>query len=341
MKESIGVEFRIKPVHLEIFSPSPMGSLHFTLDTAPVKLLNRFHKRITASGRAIPAPNHLHMIDKLPQELKKHSLPIVPNTDFLPAILGKGPQWHNYQREFTDLKFVATTALSAFALATYDPEIRTPQHLTGKKVGIRPRPSSLRVLKEAILRDAWGIYDKVILKDCFRSEAKDGLLKGDFDATFWFENRQVVDGFECLEPLALEAKDTGWVGISLEDTDRINRNNPWKLHRVLVPGGSLRANGPKLDPPMDIGMAGLSTALCAWDSTEDEVVYELVKFMDKYSHLWPDFTNGCPLSLSRMSSFPGLTEDVVHPGALEFYNERGIKIGQPVQLHGMNDLVDF
>jgi len=333
----VKLNIRIKPVHLEFISPAPIGSLSFIIDTAPVKLLNRFHKRITASGRAIPAPDHLHMIDKLPRELKKYCLPVVPNTDFLPAILGKGPEWHNYQREFTDLKFVATTGLSAFALATYNPEIRTPRHLRGKRIGIRPRPSSLRVLKEAILRDAWGIYDEVILKDCFRPQAKDGLLNGDFDATFWFENRQIVDGFECLEPLALEAKDAGWVGISLEDTDRINRKNPWKLHRVLVPGGSLRANGPKLDPPADVGMAGLSMALCAWDSTEDEVVYELLKFMDEYSHLWPDFINECPLSLSRMSRFPGLTEDVVHPGALEYYKEKGIKTGEPVQLLGMND----
>ncbi|MFC1868688.1 ABC transporter substrate-binding protein [Thermodesulfobacteriota bacterium] len=339
MKRFFQEQVHIKTVHLEFFSPAPMGTLFFFIDTAPVRFLNRFHRTITASGRAIPAPDHLHMIDKLPPELKRHSLPLVPNTDFFPALQGKGPEWHKYQREFKDLKFVATIGLSAFAMATYDPEIRTPQHLIGKRIGIRPRPSSLRVLKQAILKDAWGIYDKVILKDCFRPQAKDGLLKGDFDATFWFENRQVVDGFECCEPLALEAKDAGWVGLSFEDIDRINRNNPWKLHRVLVPRGSLRANGPKLDPTMDIGMAGLSTALCAWDSTEDEVVYELLRFMDEHSHLWPDFTKGCPLSLSRMSSFPGLTEDVVHSGALKYYNEMGIKIEEPVQLHEMNDQV--
>ncbi len=177
---------QIKPVHLEFFSPAPMGSLSYIMDTAPVQLLNRFHKRITASGRAIPAPDHLHMIDKLPQELKKYSLPVVPSTDFLPAIMGKGPEWHCYQREFTDLKFVATISISAFALATYDPEIKTPQHLIGKTLGIRPRPSSLRVLKDAILRDAWNIDEKVVYKDCFRPHAKNGLLNGDFDATFWF-----------------------------------------------------------------------------------------------------------------------------------------------------------
>ncbi len=324
-----------KSVHLEFFSPAPPGSLSFNIDTAPVKLLNRFHKRITASARAIPAPDHLHMIDELPSELKRYSLPVVPSTDFLPAILGKGPEWHCYKRKITDLKFVATIAVSAFALATYDPEIKTPQNLINKKIGIRPRPSSLRVLKDAILRDAWGIDDKVIYKDCFRPQAKEGLLNGDFDATFWFETRQVVDGYEYLDPSGMELKNTQWIGISLEDVDRINRNNPWKLHRVLVPAGSLRANGPKRDPPVDVGMAGLSMALCAWESTDDEVVYELLKFMDEHSHLWPDIAKGCPLSLSRMSRFPGLTEDLVHSGALEYFNDNRIRLEDPVQLHTM------
>jgi len=306
-------ESQIKPVHLEFFSPAPMGSTSYIVDTAPVILLNRFHKRITASARAIPAPDHLHMIDKLPNELKRYSLPVVPNTDFLPAILGKGPEWHCYQRKFTDLKFVATIGISAFALATYDPGIKIPQHLIGKTLGIRPRPSSLRVLKDAILRDAWGIDDNVIYKDCFRPHARKGLLEGDFDATFWFEIRQVVDGFEYLEPSGIEINNTQWVGISMEDVDKMNKKNPWKLHHVLVPRGSLRTNGPKLDPPMDMGMAGLSMALCAWESTENEVIYELLKFMDD----------------------PGLTEDSVHSGALEYYTDCGMKIEEPVQLQPM------
>ena len=83
---------------------------------------------------------------------------------------------------------------------------------------------------------------------------------------------------------------------------------------------------------MDVGMAGLSTALCPWDSTEDEVIYELIKFMDEHSYLWPGFTNGCPLSLSRMSRFPGMTEDVVHSGAIRYYDDMVIKIETPVQL---------
>ena len=152
---------------------------------------------------------------------------------------------------------------------------------------------------------------------------------------FGLKIRQVVDGFEYLEPSGIETNNTQWVGISMEDVDKMNKKNPWKLHHVLVPRGSLRTNGPKLDPPMDMGMAGLSMALCAWESTEDEVIYELLKFMDDHSHLCPDVAKGCPLSLSRMARFPGLTEDSVHSGALEYYTDCGMKIEEPVQLQPM------
>ncbi|MBW1769331.1 MAG: hypothetical protein JRJ65_20085 [Deltaproteobacteria bacterium] len=79
-----------------------------------------------------------------------------------------------------------------------------------------------------------------------------------------------------------------------------------------------------------------STAICGWDSTDDEVVYELVKFLDEKSWLWPEFSGGRPMSLARMSRYPGLTEDMVHPAALEYYKEKGISIGRNVKLHRMN-----
>ncbi|MBW1802405.1 MAG: ABC transporter substrate-binding protein [Deltaproteobacteria bacterium] len=314
----------IYPVHLEFFSPAPAWTPGFLKDIAPVMLLNRYHSKITAFWRAVPAPDHIKKIDQLPSDLKKHSLPIVPSTDFIPARLGKGPEWHGYPRAHENLRFVACTGVVAFGAATYDPDIREPTDLIGKKIGVTPRPSSLRIMVEGILRDGWGIGEQVELVDVAPPRVKEMLLKGDIDATFWVQVWEVLDGFQCLDIGVIEARDTHWVSISLEDIERINQNNSWKTHRILVPGGS--ATGPKLAPPVDVGMAGFSTAICAWDCTEEEVVYELIRFLDEKSELWSDHTNGCPMSLARMSRFPGLSDDMVHPGAMKYYKERGIEI---------------
>ena len=103
-----------------------------------------------------------------------------------------------------------------------------------------------------------------------------------------------------------------------------------------MPKGSLRAEGNKaLDPLEDVGLVDFSIAICGWDSTDDAVVYELVKFLDEKSSLWPEFSGGRPMSLARMSGYPGLTEDMVHPAALEYYKEKGISIGTKVDLRRM------
>ena len=114
--------------------------------------------------------------------------------------------------------------------------------------------------------------------------------------------------------------------------DRINEKNNWQMGRVLVPMGSIRVAGPKQDPPEDVTLPSFTGAICAWDGTEDEVVYELVRFLSKKSELWPEFSGGCPLSLARMSRFPGLKEEMVHPGALKYYKKKGVGIGGLVQL---------
>jgi hypothetical protein len=96
--------------------------------------------------------------------------------------------------------------------------------------------------------------------------------------------------------------------------------------------GSIHAQGKKVDPPYVIGLASFSTAICAWDSTEDEVVYELVQFLDEKFHLWPEYAVGCPISLLRMSRYPGFMEDMVHPGALKYCKKKGIEVGGAVLL---------
>ncbi|MFC1868509.1 TAXI family TRAP transporter solute-binding subunit [Thermodesulfobacteriota bacterium] len=326
----------ISPVHLEFLSPAPVRPGMHDIDIAVVKLLNKFHSRITASWRAIPAPYHLLKTDKLPMEQKRHTLAITPNTDFIPACQGKGPDpAHDYDHPVTDLKFVASVSNTCWGLITYDPDIKTPEQLVGKKIGVEPAGGSPRVLSDAVLRDAWGIFDEVELIDCHPPQALKGMLAGDMDATFWMHAWETLDGFTCSMRNALEEKDTYWVGVSFEDIDRINRANNWKLSRVLVPMGSIGAAGPKLDPPEDVGLPSFFGAICAWDDTEEEVVYELVRFLDEQSALWPEYTGGCPLSLARMSMYPGMSDEMVHPGALRYYKENEIDIRGPVELHDM------
>ncbi|MBW1769332.1 MAG: hypothetical protein JRJ65_20090 [Deltaproteobacteria bacterium] len=58
MKHSVENKTLIKPVHLEFLSPGP-------INLVTTKLLNKFHPWITASVRAIPAPDHIHKVNRI------------------------------------------------------------------------------------------------------------------------------------------------------------------------------------------------------------------------------------------------------------------------------------
>jgi hypothetical protein len=128
-----------------------------------------------------------------------------------------------------------------------------------------------------------------------------------------------------------------WINVSLEDVEKINKANPWKMGRIVMPKGSIRAEGLEaFVPERDIGLVEFSAAICGWDSTDDYVVYELLRFLDEKSSLWPEFSGGRPMSVARMSRYPGLIEDMVHPAALQYYREKSICIGERAKLHCMN-----
>lgn len=328
----------IKPVHLEFFSPCPITANCHLTDTAVVKLLNRYHSRITASWRAIPLPMMLELIDGLPTEKKRYCLPTMTNIDFVPARTGAGHLCHKYGRNFTDLKFVASTGYLGFGVLTYNAKLKTPMDLIGMKIGVPPKPHSTRSLADAVLKDAWGIVEKVTLVDSSFSMVKEDLLSGNIDATFWVWVWEELGGFGCSDISVLDEKKSYWINLSPGDIERINKKNAWMLHRVLVPAGSIRASKEKIEPSIDVGLASLNLAICAWDNTDNEVIYELVRFLDEKSELWPEYTDGCASSLARMCRWPGLTEEMVHPGAMKYYREKGIEVGEILALPSLTPL---
>lgn len=319
--EAISVMPEQKRVHLDIFTPAPQGTYAFIVDTALVEILNRYSPGITASWQAIAAPDHIHRISLWPDYRKKYALPIVPSTDFIPARKGKGPDWHPYPNAHTDLKYVACLGFFAFGIATYQKELNSMEQLHNKVIGGTARPSSLRILQEAIAFDT-SEFSKPIIKDVNPSEVKQALEKGEIDATFWFQNFPTIKGYPCLLHEVLGARKICCVSLSSEQIDSINNKHSWKTDRVSLSAGEITLSSLQPDPPAEVGMAGFYSAICAWDTTEDEIVYELVRFIDQYTRYWPDYSNGTRIYPERMISFPGLRRSMIHDGALSYYEEK-------------------
>jgi hypothetical protein len=264
----------LKP-QLVIYSPAPATTLLHELN-------QDLGRAIGATVVATPLPDSVNAIGRLPEAEKRHRLPIVTTVDFLPARDRTGPLWHAYDLANKDLKLVCALYDVAFGIMAFE-----SGSLKGRKIGVPPRPSSVRVLTEALLRDGWGILEEVELVDLRPGEVAASRVH----ATSWNLLVQTPEGY-----VPLLSRLTGrWLDVSEESIAAINRANPFKLDGVRM---------------KDVTLLSFKQGLAAWDCTEDSVVISLLQRLAEQG------------SLEGMLSWPALSADLLHPGAAQFFRAR-------------------
>ena len=236
---------------------------------------------------AVALPDAINHIGALPD--RAGHLAIVTTADFLPAIRGEGPDWHGYARAHGDLKFVASLYEVGIGMMVFDDDIGTPADLKGKTIAVPRRPSSLRVMAEALLGDGWGILDETTLVDLPPHAVAEAAAAGYIDATTWNLMTETPDGFRPLLPDV--SKMGRWLSVSAGDIERINASNPFTTEAVAIAGARLMS---------------FRQALTAWSATADAQVAAILDCLET-------------TPTTAMGDWPGLKDIWVHPAALEFY----------------------
>jgi len=312
-------------VNLEIYC-SPMGTPVYQSAIILSEMLNELHPWIKASPiETLGAVDALTTSSHLRPERRKYALHInISNMDLTKSWGGFEP----YKRKYTDLKVLGRYIASGFGFATYDSEIKTPQDLIGKRIGMSPRGSSPTELCTALLKDSWGIYDKVTLSHHSPPGFKDIITSGAADVLgTLFITEAKGEGNAGTAPYVLDvigARQTYWINVTQEDIDRVNEKHPWTAFRMVGSKGCL---GGDDDPPEDTGSIAIWTPLTAFAEFDDEIAYELIKFLVDNAEEWTSRTLGQDMGPEYLTTLPGLTtEESIHPGALRYYKEQGIEI---------------
>jgi TRAP transporter TAXI family solute receptor len=312
-------------VRLELYSAGPAGTGAYVASLAISQVINELHPWLRASTlESLGTADAVTTSDALDSERRKHAFIMsMPNVEMTKAALGDKP----YRRKFNDLKFVTTISIANFGFCTYDPEIKTPQDLVGKTIAVFRKGSAPTTLSDAILRDGWGIYDKVRLSYHSPMAFKDVLTTRVADAAFGVLVVPLKGGKFGSNPYfdtIRSSRKTYWLDVKQDDIERINERNPWKTFRAIIPKDALGEG----QPPSDNGLISSPTIMSGWDMDNEEVVYELTKFLAENAETLSSRLQGRPFGLDFMTQYPGLTESMVHPGALRYYREKGVKIGR-------------
>jgi hypothetical protein len=225
-------------------------------------------------------------------------LPIVTSVDFPLARAGAGPDWHAYTRSNSDLQFVARLYDVGVGVQTLDSNITAPEHLRGKRIGAPARPSAVRLLTEALLRDGWGVLGDVQLIDIAAGDVVDALERQEIDATTWNLLAPFNGPASLMLPTPPQAR---FIDIDAGALARLNAANAFALEHTPAPDGAR--------------LLSFAQAIAAWNSTPADVVRALLDDLERSG------TNAI-----AMAEWPTLRRAEIHTAALSFFAERGIEI---------------
>ena len=299
---------------LTLYSPAPPSNHLHRVNVEFGERLQE-HTRWSVDVAPIAEPGSLERAAALSADLRPLHLPILVQPNVLPALRGGGPEWHAYAPH-PRLRFLATLYETGVGLLCTHPAIRSRADIKGRRIGVVRRPSSVRVMIEALLRDGWGLIDDVTIVDAPGSSTTALLREGAIDATFMNFVVPTADGSGRLLAAAEAYAGSRWLNIDADVIARMNAANSFQADLITLPNCGFEV----LDGRDDGHVAQLNfrQALMAWDDTPAEVVQSIMECI----------AGDAPsaASLARRAFMPGLRAEEMHEGARAFFGAHGVDV---------------
>lgn len=189
--------------------------------------------------------------------------------------------------------------------------IRTYADLKGKKVNLGPSGQSVIECSKAILR-AYGIDPEKDITPYYLSvdEGFTKLTDGEIDATFWAAAYPTAGMIN-----ASSVADVRLVDIDKDILEKVCAENPF-YHVGIVPAGTYKGQDA------DINVVAMDTELFASSEASEEAIYQFVKTALEHR----DDYVAAHVSCQEITPEKAASVNVdVHPGALRYYKEIGLK----------------
>jgi len=229
-----------------------------------------------------------------------------------------------FTTQYDGLRFIAAVGYNAMGFITLDSNIRTVADFSGKTVSIGDLASVTRVEMLQTIMESAGVLDDVDLEYLDLEAGANALRDGLIDVTLGSVTLVSPPDNYAVSPYLSElmaTKTVYFVSMDSEDIAYMNEVlGPLETEHI-IPAGSM--GDSQTEPWIGIGKV---MGWAADIEMPDDVVYEICRIIYEHADEFQEYSPS--LAFVSRETMPkwGVAEEYIHPGALEFYEEKGLEI---------------
>ncbi len=232
---------------------------------------------------------------------------------------GKPP----YKRAFTDLKAIGNLSENIQTLITFDKNIKTVNDLAGKKLGCGPKPTVLGHNHASITMAGMDKPESVKVSYMAWGNLRDSIMDGALDAMILGVGTRPNPPYSPVAVYSEMVASRGvptFLDITPEAVAKAAKADGIPYQPVVLKAGSIAENVP----PRDIQAYHDILGFYAYDQLPEDVAYTLAKTL--YEHCEEMVTySAVAKGIWPAMVVPTVPDSKIHPGALRFYKEKGLR----------------
>lgn len=297
---------------------TPFGTGSYVLSAALEEIAKKNHPWLRISHSE--SPGQIYNVKRLAGEAGDRKSMIVTSSP--------GNNWaarngiKPYTEKLKTPKLIANYNQLCVWLATLDPKIKSGKDLIGKRIALgRITQISWAIQPEWVIREGWGISDKVKVEYVGTSEAATALLDGLADAAAVGGYIDPVSKTVSLSPQTIELMASGRSIYHIPFSEDAVQKAAAKMEDSITPFTLPAKAFAGLNEPL-----GGFVDNVAWTASEEfpeEIAYEITKLIINNCPRFVEYSDLGKLMSPKGLIFGWKVEDI-HPGALRAYKEAGI-----------------
>ncbi len=298
------------------------GGFSYIFGAGLAEVINKNSTWLTATNQEVPGGMVNITKDYDDPAIKAMTLRVVSNTVFWSAIQGVAP----FDKKYNP-KAVLTFNVPLNVFVTTDPKIQSISDFPGKKVMVGGRGSSVSLDTQFMLDSCYGVWDTTDKQFLAFAAAKDNFMDGLIPvvegAASWDGGSNYSLRPDMIEVIRLKSG-IHLIGMSPESIAAGAKKTGWPVATMKIPAKSFSATLPETD----LTTFGGQLIWAAYPEMPKDVVYEITRIVNENRDYFVKLNASFKLleSPDVMGFLPAANESEVHPGALQYYKDKGLKV---------------